>query len=143
IAGMLGVPFDSLRRRDLEARARAFRRFAMIAVSLTLLFAGLAAAAGWFAWQSERESARAAANLETAIDAAVSITLELADKSKNAIGIQRRTVLSLYAKAMDLLDRLTRGQELTPWGRRAQAVALSASSRSLSESDPAEALKRS
>jgi len=131
IAGMLGVPYDSLRRRDQEARARAFRRFAAIAVTLVLTFAGLAAGAGWFAWQSERQRIRAEANLDAAIDAAVNIIFELAEKSKNTVGVQRRVILAIQAQAQALLDKLGQGQSLTPGGRRARAVSMALSSQAM------------
>ncbi|MCB1790377.1 MAG: toll/interleukin-1 receptor domain-containing protein [Gammaproteobacteria bacterium] len=134
IAGILGVTYDSLRRRDEEARARSFRHKMALATMLALIFAGLAAAAGWFAWQSNRERARAQANLDTATAAATSMVLDIGNELKNVEGMQRSTLLTIQERAQALLDQLAEGQELTVAGRRARAVSLVLTSKVLSQS---------
>ncbi|BCW87990.1 hypothetical protein sos41_11270 [Alphaproteobacteria bacterium SO-S41] len=131
IAGLLGVGFDQLRRREAEAQRRAFRRFAAIAAALVLAFAGLAGAAGWFAWQSEVQRAeavaqrsRAEANLDTGIGTAKAFITDLTADLKTAAGAQRGFLIRMQQRALALLDALASGQKLPEAGDEAKAQAL-------------------
>jgi len=57
ISGLLGVGFDALKQRDLEAQRVRTRIYQAIAAAMTVLAIG-ALGAGWFAIQNEREAMR-------------------------------------------------------------------------------------
>ena len=65
IAGLLGVGFDALKRRDLEAQRRRARVYQAIAVAMGAL-ALAATSAGWFAYQKavEADARRLEANAQ-------------------------------------------------------------------------------
>src|SRR6185312_6092902 len=56
IAGLLGVGYDSLKQRDLEAARKRARLYQAVAAAMALL-AIMAMAAGWFAFE-QRQVAR-------------------------------------------------------------------------------------
>ena len=114
VAGLIGVPYDKLRRRELEAQRRAFRRFAIVATTLTLIFAGLAAAAGWFGYQATLERDRAQANLDAAVATAENLTSTIEDDVKRRGRIPRDLSAGLMEQTAILLDDLTRNQPETP-----------------------------
>jgi WD40 repeat protein len=55
IAGLLGVGYDSLKQRDLEAQRTRLRKLAMVAGSVALVMTGLLALSILFATASERQ----------------------------------------------------------------------------------------
>ena len=97
LAGLLGVEFDALRRRDDERRRARLRWLALAGASLTLLFAGLAltAALQWRRAEQELTIARAeriAAQAELALAEA---TAPSAQENPVAPDLQRSALLAL------------------------------------------------
>lgn len=124
IAGVLGVGFDQLRRRELEAQKRRFRRFAAIAATLVLIFAGLAGAAGWFGYQSQIERRRAEDNLAKARGTANAVVADLAKEFRDAAGMQAVLGQRILARAKALMDDLSGQGGMTERLLRERAEAL-------------------
>jgi WD40 repeat protein len=57
VAGLLGVGYDALKRRDLEAQRRRMRVYQAITAAMAVLAVG-AMGAGWLAFQNAREAHR-------------------------------------------------------------------------------------
>lgn len=119
IAGLLGVGLGELTQREAAAQRRRLR----VTQALALVFALLAVAAVWFAISAQRERTRAEANLQAGIDAAQTMIFDIAQKSGDAVGVQRSVLVGILKQADDLLARLSTGQTLTQRGRRHAAAA--------------------
>lgn len=119
IAGLLGVGLGELTGREAAAQRRRMR----VTQGLAALFALLAIAAVWFAISSERQRARAEANLQSGIGAAQTMIFEIAQKSSGAIGAQRSVLIAILKQAQALLDDLSKGQTLSPAAQRNAAAA--------------------
>lgn len=124
IAGILGVGFDQLRRREQEAQRRRFRRFAAVAAGLVTVFAGLAAAAGWFGYVSQIERARAEDNLDKARRTANGVVVDLAGQFRDAAGMQAALGRRILDRAKALMDELGSQGEMTEARLRDRATAL-------------------
>ena len=145
IAGMIGVGFDQVRQREAEAQRRRLRRVLAGVTVLLVVFAGLTAAAVWFAFDAaeQRDAAaaaqaealaerdRAAKNLEVGIDAARTLVWDLSADVRTSEGVQQRVLLRIQRKAQDLLSRLTEGQDTGTEGQFARVVSLTRSARTL------------
>jgi tetratricopeptide (TPR) repeat protein len=115
---------------------KRFRRFAIGAAVLVTVFAGLAGAAGWFAWQSEVQRQKADANLQAAIKTAQTLTYEVTEQVSASEGVQQKVLLSIQQRVQSLLSELTAGQALPPEAREAQGWSyLNAAEASLSLGD--------
>ncbi len=124
IAGILGVGFDQLRRRELEAQRRRFRRFAAVAATLVVVFAGLAGAAVWFGYRAESERVRAEDNLDKARKTANGVVTDLAAEFRDAAGMQASLGRKILDRAKTLMDELGSQGAMTEDRLRDRAKAL-------------------
>lgn len=127
VAGLLDVPFDSLRRREHEAQRRRFRWLAGVAASLALVFASLAGAAGWFAIraeaarvEAEHQKATAENNLAVALEAADTLAFEIEEQVGDTEGVQQRVLLRIQRLAQNLVEQLGKDQALPERAERAR-----------------------
>ncbi|BCW88879.1 hypothetical protein sos41_20230 [Alphaproteobacteria bacterium SO-S41] len=124
IAGLLGVGFDQLRRRELEAQRRRFRRFISVAATLVVIFAGLAGAAVWFGYRAEAERVRAEDNLDKARKTANGVVSDLAGEFRDAAGMQASLGRKILDRAKLLMDELGSQGEMTEARLRDRGKAL-------------------
>jgi tetratricopeptide (TPR) repeat protein len=120
IAGLLGVGLNDLKRRELQAQ----RRRTIFAYALTGVFALLAVAAAFFAFRAEQQRAVAAANLESALENATTLTFDIARKSRDAEGMRKTVLIDILKPTIRLLDGLAAQQALPAAVRLTQATAL-------------------
>ena len=103
IAGVLGVPFNDLRQRELIAARRRARIWQGVGASL-LLLAMLAAAGGWMAW-------RYAQHAEGLLAEAIRISADQVGGAVNVAdqqGVSRKAIEELLARAKSAFNGLYR-----------------------------------
>ncbi len=127
ISGLLGVDYDQLKRRQLEAERRAFRRWLTIAASLVVLFAAIAGVAVWSYLEAERqreiavterqraetERDRAEHNMMVATRTAGEILTNVNEKMAGSEGAQAIVLQDIAIRVRDLLDQLSGGSNNT------------------------------
>jgi tetratricopeptide (TPR) repeat protein len=117
IAGLLGVPFNDLRQRELIAARRRARVWQGIGAVL-LLLAVLAAAGGWMAW-------RYAQHAEGLLAEAIRISADQVGGAVNVAdqqGVSRNAIEELLARAQMAFDGLysrTAAAPRLPWRQSA------------------------
>jgi eukaryotic-like serine/threonine-protein kinase len=117
IAGLLGVPFNDLRQRELIAARRRARVWQGIGAAM-LLLAVLAAAGGWMTW-------RYAQHAEGLLAEAVRISADQVGGAVNVAdqqGVSRKAIEELLARAELAFDGLysrTAAAPRLPWRRSA------------------------
>ncbi|MCA3628756.1 MAG: TIR domain-containing protein, partial [Methylobacterium sp.] len=133
IAGILGIGFEALRQRELEASRRRTRIAQGIAAAMILLAAG-AGTAGWLALQArgvaverqqEAEAAgeRATVALHSAIQAANTLVFDLAEQFRHR-GLPSTVTRLILDEARRLQDRLAPSFPEDATLQRSRGVAL-------------------
>ena len=103
IAGILGVPLNELRRRELIAARKRARVFQGISVAMTLL-AVLATAGGWVAYQNQQKAEQ---RLDVSIDIASGVVGQAMSLSKK-FGIPSSAIGSLLDWSKESFNRLSK-----------------------------------
>jgi tetratricopeptide (TPR) repeat protein len=122
IAGMLGVPFNDLRQRELIAARRRARIWQGIGAAM-LLLALLATAGGWLAWRHGQHAENLLADAIGISAGQLGGTVRVADQQ----GVSRTMIEELLGRAkaaFDGLYRRTAEAPRLPWRRAAVPVRL-------------------
>ncbi len=118
IAGMLGLGFDEIVRREDRARRRRMRNWIGALSVLTLVFAGLAVYA-------ELERRRAVETLNAATVTSNNLIYDLAARFRNQVGVPAALVKDILTRAQKLQEQLNASGQTSADLQHSQASALS------------------
>ena len=104
VAGLLGVPFDEIAQRAVQAARRRSRILFAVAAVMTLL----ALTAGGFAWLSESRRAVAERNYQAALGAADSLLDDVGMELIRVEGVELETTKGVIERASAIIDELSR-----------------------------------
>lgn len=103
VAGLLGVPFDEIARRALQAARRRSR----IMFGVAALMAVLAISAGGFAWLSESRRVVAERNYQAALGAADSLLDDVGMELIRVEGVELETTRGVIDRANAIIEKLS------------------------------------
>ncbi len=118
IAGMLGLGFDEIVRREDRARRRRMRNWIGALSVLTLCFAGLAVYA-------ELERRRAVETLNAATMTSNNLIYDLAERFRHQVGVPVALIKDILARAQKLQEQLNASGQTSADLQHGQASALS------------------